>query len=161
MPVRYKKPYFDTSVLISWLKGETIDSTDRQEIVTDILTAAERGLFRVYTSTFTMAEVYKQRGREPLHAKNFDTILKFFEHDFVTLIDVDRRAGERAHRLCQQFGIMPGDAVHLPCALKAGCDVLLTWDDRLTGLQLEDIRVEQPRLVEGQMRLPNSDERPG
>lgn len=157
MPPRYKKPYFDSSVLISWLKGETIDGADRQRIVTDILTAAERGVFRVYTSTFTMAEVHKPRGQEPLAAKSSDTILRFFEHDFITLIDVDRRAGERAHRLCQEHDILPGDAIHLACALKAGCDVLLTWDDRLIGLQREDIRVEEPRLVEGQMKLPNSD----
>ncbi len=36
----------------------------------------------------------------------------------------------RAQELCTQSNLRPKDALHLACAEKEGCDVLLTCDDR-------------------------------
>jgi predicted nucleic acid-binding protein len=50
----------------------------------------------------------------------------------------------------------PNDAIHLACALFAGCDVLLTWDHKdLLKLQgtVPGIRIEAPQIF-GQPRLP-------
>ena len=49
---------------------------------------------------------------------------------FIEIIDVDRQLGEQANRFCRTYGLSPADAIHLTCALRAGCDVLLSWDDR-------------------------------
>ncbi len=43
--------------------------------------------------------------------------------------------------------------IHLACALRAGCDVLLSWDGPLTSIKHEKIRIEKPRMI-GQARLP-------
>lgn len=99
---------------------------------------AEQGDFKIYTSTLTIAEVFKRKTAshvEPyqsLSNEQSDKILAFFEHEFIVLVDVDRRASEDAHRFCQQFNIRPNDAIHLACALHAGCDTLLSWDTKFT-----------------------------
>ena len=41
---------------------------------------------------------------------------------------------------------------HLACALRAKCDVFLAWDNKLTTIQLPDIRTEEPRIL-GQLML--------
>jgi predicted nucleic acid-binding protein len=41
----------------------------------------------------------------------------------------------------------PNDAVHLACALRGGCDVLLAWDDRFVKVQHPTLRIEEPRIL--------------
>jgi predicted nucleic acid-binding protein len=53
------------------------------------------------------------------------TILAFFEHDYIELIDVDRRIGEQANEFCRQYSLYPNDAIHLACALRGG--VMSYW----------------------------------
>ena len=91
------KPYFDSSVILAFIKGEDT----RYQIVADILIAAEKGEFDVYTSTLSITEVHKRRGETALNPKESDKTLDFFDYDFIKLIDVDRRVAEYAHRLCR------------------------------------------------------------
>ena len=83
--------------------------------------------------------------------------MAYFEHDFIDLIQVDRQVGAHANALCRQHGLTPNDAIHLACALRAGCDVLLAWDGRFTRVQHAHIRIEEPQMV-GQLHLPLEDE---
>ena len=129
---------------------------ERGSIGEHILNQAEGGAFSVYTSTLTLAEVYNHRGSAKLTAQEADDILLFFERDFFEFIDVDRELGEQANRFCRQFGLRPNDAIHLASALKAKCDVLLAWDDRMLETVHPDISVEVPRM-HGQLRLDGID----
>ena len=81
-----------------------------------------------------------------------EKILAFFEHEFIELIDVDRAIGEEANRICRNHGLLPADAIHLACALRARCEVLLAWDDRITKTVHPNIRLEEPQII-GQMVL--------
>ena len=145
---QYQKPYLDASVFIAWIRGEvTAEGVDRGKTANHILTLAERGEFSVYTSTLTLAEVHKKRRGPMLAGGQDERILAYFEHDYVKLIDVDRRIGEEANGLCRKYGILPNDAVHLACALRAGCDVLLAWDPELTAVKHPGIRIEEPRII--------------
>lgn len=146
---RYKKPYVDSSVIIAWLKGEE----GRRDVFTDILIAAEAGAFKVYTSTVTIAEVHRPRRHQQGTEKDSDQLLDLFEQDFLVFIDVDRRVAERAHRLCRDTGLRPFDALHVASALRANCEVLLSWDDRFDGLGIADIAFERPQFVAGQGTL--------
>jgi predicted nucleic acid-binding protein len=146
---QYQKPYLDSNVFIAWITGEA----DRHAVADHILNLAERGVFKIYTSALTLAEVHKLRTGAALSARDDGEILAYFEHDFIQLVDVDRGIGEQANRFCRQYGIYPNDAIHLACALRAGCDVLLAWDNRFAKVQHPDIRIEEPCMI-GQAQLP-------
>lgn len=155
MAERYERPYLDSSAFISWLKGEVVKGVARGDIVAHIPSQAEAGDFRIHTAAITLAEVHKLRSTPALANDQDERILSYFEHDFIIVIDVDRGIGELANKLCRQFGILPNDAIHLACALRAGCDVLLAWDDRFVKVQHPNIRLEKPqRLGQGRMLEP-------
>lgn len=150
----YRKPYVDSSVFIGWIQGEIIDGVDREDIASHILRQAERGIFRIAISAWTLAEVHKPRGqRNALTEQEGNRILRFFQRSFFDLVDVDREVGEEAHELCRLHGIRPADAVHVACALRAECDVLLTWDSQLIRIQNPPLPIDLPRKL-GQAEFP-------
>jgi predicted nucleic acid-binding protein len=153
---QYKKPYLESSVFIAWIKGESIPQTDadgkvigheeRANIAKHILSLAEAGQFHVYTSSITITEVHKgnskaQPGTDP-ESKTID----FFRNHFFKIVDVDRSIAESAHRLCRKHGLKPYDAVHLACAVRAGCDALLTWDSDLLKITDGGIEISKPQV---------------
>lgn len=152
MAEQYKKPYLESSVFIAWIKGEAIPQTNaegkvvgfenRADIAKHILGLAEAGQFHIYTSSITIAEVHKGSGPGPeVESRTID----FFRNGFVKVIDVDRSIGESAHRFCRKYHLKPYDAVHLACALRAGCDVLLTWDSDLLNIRHDGIGISKPQ----------------
>ena len=147
-PHPYRNPYLDSSVFIGWIKREVIGGVDRGAIGEHILTQAENEQHPIVISTWTFAEVHKKRGKPKLSKDNNDNVLKYFEHEFVQVVTVDRGIGERANRLCRKYedkNLSPADAVHLAAALRAKCDVLLTWDGPLLETAEPDIRIERPQ----------------
>ena len=111
---------------------------------------AEKGDYKIISSHLTIAEVFKRKG----HAKLTDTengqLLRYFESEFIAFVEVDRAVAEEANRLCRRFAdkkLMPNDGIHLASAVRAGCDVLLTWDRGLLGIEHPQIRTEWPRIT--------------
>ncbi|MGI8552564.1 MAG: type II toxin-antitoxin system VapC family toxin [Dehalococcoidia bacterium] len=156
MPDQYENPYLDSSLFIAWIKDEVIEGVDRGAIVRHILMLAERHVFKINTSAITLAEVHKKRRSASLGQGEDEQVLAYFEHDFINIIDVDRGIGEEANRLCRQYGLMPNDAIHLACALRAECDVLPAWDGRFTSVDHPRIRIENPQIL-GQLPFPESE----
>lgn len=156
----YRKPYLDSGVFIAWIKGEVVKqkdaqgteiSIDRGKIGESVLTLAESQVYPIIISGLTLAEVHKKKGREALPAEQNQNILDYFEHDFINIVSVDRNIGEEANRLCVLHAdkkLSPCDAIHLACAKKAGCDVLLSWDEGLNSINDPAIRIERPTLQE-------------
>ena len=66
---------------------------------------------------------------------------------FFKIIDVDRTIAESAHRFCRSHKLKPYDAVHLACALRAGCDALLTWDSDLLNITHDGIAIAKPQAI--------------
>lgn len=157
MVEQYANPYIDSSVFIGWIHEEVIDGVDRKRIAEHIITRAGNGDFQVFISALTLAEVHKKRGHERLTESEDEEILDFFENDFIEVIDVDRELGEQANRFCRTYGLSPADAIHLACALRADCDVLLSWDEELVAAKHPNIRCERPQML-GQLPLPTGDE---
>ena len=145
MTEQYTNPYLDSSVFIGWIREEVIDCLDRKRIVDHILTRAENGDFLIHISALTLAEVHKKRGRERITEQEDEEILDFFRREFIVLIEIDRKIGEQANGFCRKYGLSPADAIHLACALDAGCDVLLSWDEKLVAVNHPDIRCERPQ----------------
>lgn len=105
---RYRYPYLDSSVFIAWLKGEIANGIDRQRVAEHILRAAESGIHRICISALTIAEVHKGKGGKRLTEKEQQTeILRFFEHDYIDVISVDRMIGEQAHVFCREHALSP------------------------------------------------------
>lgn len=154
MADQYQKPYIDSSVFIGWIKGEVIDGVDRKAVADHILYLAESKTYRITISALTLAEVHKKRRMPALTEEEDKKILLFFEHEYFDLVDVDREIGEQANQFCRAYGLMPNDAIHLACALRAGCDVLLSWDAGLNKVVRPDIRLEMPQIL-GQPPLFN------
>ena len=157
MVEQYTEPYLDSSVFIGWLKGEVVNGIDRMKIAEHILTRAENGDFLIYISALTLVEVHKKRRHERLTEQEDEEILAFFENKFIVVVEVDRKIGEQANGFCREYGLSPADAIHLACALRAGCDALLAWDDKLVAVNHPCIRCEQPQIL-GQLSLPTDDE---
>jgi predicted nucleic acid-binding protein len=149
---QYQRPYVESSVFIGHIKNEVIDGIDRGRIAQHIFALTVRGSFKLFTSSITLAEVHKPRGATRLNDVEDNSILEFLERDFIELIDVDRSIGEAANRLCRDQGLDPIDAVHVVCALRARCDVVLTWDDRMLKAEVPGIRISQPEML-GQASL--------
>ncbi len=157
MADQYTKPYLDSSVFIGWLKGEVSNGVDRKKIAEHILIRAGNGDFMIHISALTLAEVHKKRGHGRLTENEDEEILAFFENSFIVVTDVDRQIGEQANSFCREYGLSPADAIHLACALRAGCDVLLAWDKKLVAVKHPHIRCERPQML-GQLSLPTDDE---
>jgi len=165
----YKKPYIDSDVFIGVIKNEvipeklpdgTIVNIERGKIGAHVLTLAEQRLFPVYISPLTIAEVHKIRHQEKLTDDENENVLEFFENDFVTVVPIDREDGEEANRLCRKYQaekLSPTDALHLVCALKAGCDIILTWDGDFAEVEHPKIRIERPTIW-NPPRQPEQDE---
>lgn len=132
---QYGYPYLDSSVFIAWLKGAIVDGIDRKRVAEHILRAAESGVYRLCISALTIAEVHKKRGSKRLTEHEQTEMLRFFEHDYLDVVSVDRLIGEQAHLFCREYALSPADAIHLACALRAQCDVLLSWDDFSQGVR--------------------------
>ena len=176
MADQYEKPYLESSCFIAWIKDEVIENRsfvdekvtvkgkevtqkreviekiERGKITAHILRLAEEGEFPIYTSALTLAEVHKKRKGQILPDDLDERILAYFEHEYIKIIDVDRRISEEANEFCRKFGLLGNDAIHLACALRAGCDVLLTWDDDFNAITHSQIRIEQPQII-GQTKM--------
>ncbi len=156
----YVRPYFDSGIFISWLKdtdiGPLADGAigDRHPVSEHVLSEAEHGQYPVVTSFFTMAEVYKKVGHgvQSLTDAENGKIMDYFENEWIAWVEVDRNVGADANRLLVEYKtqkLRPVDAIHLASALRAKCDVLLTWDGPLAKIQHSSIRIEFPRMNPG------------
>jgi predicted nucleic acid-binding protein len=151
----YRKPYIESSAFIAFIKGETKEGNhDCERVIGSILEAAKRGSFRIHTSSLTIAEVFKSKKSIELTEHQNDDLRPYFREDYIQLIEVDRAIGERANELCRMHrpgsgirALRPNDAIHLACAERAGCEVLLTYDPDLTKQTHPTVRVGWPEEV--------------
>jgi len=150
----YTRPYFDSSVWIGWVQHEVIEGIDRRAVADHILRHAAAKAFKIYTSTLSLAEAHKKRHHIPLTEPEDEGLLTYFEHEYIEFIEVDREIGEHANKLCRDASIvpaghkllLPNDAIHLACALRAKCDYLLAWDGDLLDIKHPDIKTEYPQM---------------
>ena len=155
----YIAPYLDSAVFIAWVKGDEFeaDGTDRADVAEHLLLLAERGHYKVTISSLTLAEVYKPKGYDPLNPTQNQRLLDYFEHEFFEMVMVDRDTGLEANRIAAMYGLNPNDAIHTACALRAGCDVILTWDQPFLSKTVPGISIERPEK-RGQQFMDLGDE---
>lgn len=149
MAVKFSKPCFDSSIFIGGLNEEIVNKIKRRVVLDYLWERAKAGEMKVFISSFLLAETFKKRHTPKLDTGKYDEFLEFINEDFVQVIEVDREIGLHAHELCRRFAansLMPGDAVHVASAIRAGCDALLAWNGPLNTISLAEIKIEEPKV---------------
>ena len=135
--------YCDANIFIGWFNNEE----DKVEACRGLVDASEKGEVRIITSALTLTEVIKIKGQQPLPQSKEETIKGFFEQEFVSIVNVDRRTAEFARDLIWRYPhLNPKDSLHAATALiTEGVDVLHTFDEDL--LRLNDQLGEPPLRI--------------
>ncbi len=114
---RAKIFYWDSSVFIAYLNGEEMES--RADNVEQLLDEAESGEVIIVTSSFTLVEVIKLKGKDPIRLTASQKVTDFFEKDYFHFVDATRKITAAARALIWKFpGLFPKDAVHLASAVE-------------------------------------------
>ena len=150
----YSHPYLESSVFIALIKGEVVREVDRGDIAQHILDDASTRRWPIFTSTFTLAEVIKDRSRPMLTPLEEQKIDDFFKHEYIKLVTLDREVAELARKLARIHNLRPADAVHLASAIKVQADELLTWDEHNFPINhtVEGVKIKLPYWF-GQTKL--------
>ncbi len=90
-----RKVYCDADVFIGWFNRER----DKVEACRGLVISSEKGEVKIITSALTLTEVIKIKGQQPLSQSKEETIKEFFEQEFVSIVNVDRRTAEWARDL--------------------------------------------------------------
>ncbi|MER8653432.1 PIN domain-containing protein [Mesorhizobium sp. M0847] len=119
--------YWDACMWIALIQREP----GRFEACQHIIERAQRGEVKIWTSAFTLAEVYKPNKESDLLSEPDDKAFEdYIEQDFVTLVQVDMDIGVAARRLLRKHASIrkPQDAIHIATALLNNVDELHTFD---------------------------------
>lgn len=149
----YRRPYVESSVFIAFIKGELRDEDkhDCKQIMDSIIEAANRGKFQIHTSSLTIAEVFKKKNASPLTLQENEDLRPYFRESYIQIIEVDRAISERANELCRTAStdapLRPNDAVHIACAERAQCEILLTYDVGMIKQVHDTIAIRWPEPI--------------
>lgn len=142
--------YWDACV---WITLITDSGTSNHDSCLYVLEMAQRGECRIWTSTFTLAEVFKRKcdmemvGLAEGYDEKFEDLI---EQDFVMKIQVDMDVGTVARRLLRKFPKIgkPQDAIHVASALLENIDELHTFDrEDLLSMSGQLERADKVKLI--------------
>jgi predicted nucleic acid-binding protein len=106
--------YWDSTVFVAFFNAEP-----GGENVRELLDEAEAGEIFIITSSFTLVEVIKLKGKTPILVTEQDEITEFFKKDYFRFVDATRKVTEAARSLIWKSpGLWPKDAVHLASAIE-------------------------------------------
>ena len=129
--------YWDACAWIALIQQEPI----RFDSLSYVMGEAKAGNVEIWTSNFTLAEVYKRPCGEPdqsgLTAAEDAPFEDFILQGFIQKVQVDYDVGVLARRLLRLYPVIvkPQDGIHLATALLNNVDELHTYDrENLLGL---------------------------
>jgi len=128
--------YWDACAWIALIKQEP----GRFDACKHVVDLAEAGKAEIWTSAFTLAEVFKRKcgtGFVSLEPTKDDEFEDYIEKEFVIKAQVDTDVGTAARRLLRAHPEIgkPQDAIHVATALLYDIDELHTFDrEDLLGL---------------------------
>ncbi len=151
----YQRVYLDADVYLALIKGEE----GRLEVAQGLLRDGEQKRFTVVASTLIYAEVCGHGDlRAATDADAVDRkVSAFFEGGFIRWVEVDLVVARQARLLSRAYRLRGADAIHLASAVRASCDVLMTWNknDFPIGEVVDEVDVREPFLF-GQRRLDDA-----
>lgn len=122
-----ERVYWDSCV---WL-GIINDEPDKVDSAKWVIERAERGEVEIWTSTITLAEVYKVRGSGEADPEADKKLDDFLSQPYIVHVQVDQDIAMEARRLLRAR--MPGlrkpfDAIHLASAVWHDIEIFHTFD---------------------------------
>ncbi|MDB5860853.1 MAG: hypothetical protein JWQ76_4542 [Ramlibacter sp.] len=125
-----KKVYWDACAWIALIK----DEPGRAECCRYVVDQARTGNLQIWTSAFTLAEVFKKTvGGNPLKLPETKDLEfeQYIEQEFVVVAQVDFDIGVLARRLLRMHAKLrkPADAIHLATAVLYNLDEFHTYDE--------------------------------
>lgn len=136
-----------------WIELITQANQERVERCRHIIELAEKGKVEIWTSAFTLAEVWKRKceGKNvSIQASQDKDFEDYIENPFVKKVAVDFDVGRAARRLLRRFPTIrkPQDAIHVASSILNNVDELHTFDDNdLTKLNGKIPRLDKKMLV--------------
>lgn len=130
-----QKVYWDSCVWLALINRE-----DKADACDYIVEKARRGEVQIWTSTLTLAEVYKakcENNNPGLMANKDADFVAFLEQSFVYEVQLDHDIATLARMLCRTHPILkkPNDGIHLATAIAHNLDYFYSYDrDDLTRL---------------------------
>ena len=94
-----------------------------------------------------------ENSKNPVESKK-NSISKFIKENRIEYVDVDRADEVRA--IADEIiatGVKTADAYHTACAILAGCDYMITTDDRLLKYKSDKIKVVDPTVFIREMEV--------
>lgn len=142
----YERLYLDADVYLALIKGEP----GRVEIARTLLRGGQQGQFRVVASTLLYAEVC---GHGEVRAATDQAAVTRRSAPSLSMAPLSGSRStwwwrERARRLSRTQRLRGADAIHLASAIRARCDVLMTWNknDFPIGQRVGQVEVREPFL---------------
>ena len=125
MPIRF---YWDSCCFISRLQRDAARISNL-EYITD---EAAAGRIQIIKSTMAIAEVcYLNRHADDEQTeKDAELVARFFDNEYITVVQLSRTIAEEAARINRQHGAKPADAIHLATALAADAQIVHTYDNK-------------------------------
>lgn len=123
------KYYWDACAWIGLIRQEP----DKVDSLRHLMELAQKGKIEIWTSTFTLAEVFKRKCSENqvgIEPKDDEAFEDYLEQDYVKRVQVDVDVGTFARRLLRRFPSIrkPQDAIHAATAALNNIDELHTFD---------------------------------
>lgn len=123
------KYYWDACAWIGLINQEP----NKIDSLRFVIEEAQKGNVQIWTSAFTLAEVFKKKCSDEISGieQSDDTAFEdYLAQDFIQRVQVDSDVGTAARRLLRQFpGIRkPQDAIHAATAAMYSVDELHTFD---------------------------------
>lgn len=144
------KYYWDACAWIALIQQES----DRFDSLSYVIEEAKAGNVELWTSSFTLAEVYKRPCGAPeqsgLSADEDAIFEDYILQSFVQRVQVDFEVGVLARRLLRKYPVIakPQDGIHLATALLNNVDELHTYDrENLLGLTRQIERQDGVKLL--------------
>jgi predicted nucleic acid-binding protein len=133
------KVYWDSNCFLCLLQEEAGAPRCDQ-----VLQDAQDGKIIIVTSSLTLAEVLKMKGKVPIPKEQQDTVVNFFLSEYIVVRNATRKTSELARDLIWNHGIDFKDAIHVASALENKLTMMHTFDN---GLIRKSGLVGTPRLI--------------
>lgn len=139
--------YWDSNCFLQWLKKE-----DEHEKCRGVIECAEKGELQIATSALTIAEVIYLKPHEKIDREKSDEICRFFEQEYLIIINLDRIIAEMARNLLWNYqALRHEDAIHVASAVRARIPIFDTFDNYL--IKQSGI-IGDPPLIIGKPNIP-------
>lgn len=164
--------YLDSCVFSGFLNGESEPNNFAE--CEAIIRAAEQGLIKAYTSTFTIAEVVYIKSvpnRQPLSIEEQEEIIsQLFSSTWLERVGFEPDMAEINRYLIRKYGegrrgLKPYDSVHIATAIRMKVDFFNTVDNELIQRlpnsinypprYLDPVIIQRPFVDKFQMQLPS------